>query len=43
MASRHVTLFYVGNAFKINKKNNSNFAKINEKMPVKKITIRWNV
>ena len=36
MASRPVT-FYVGNGFKIN------FAKINETIPVKKITIAWNV
>ena len=43
MASRHLTSFYVGNAFKINKKNNSNFAKINETIPVKKITIAWNI
>ena len=42
MASRHVTSFYVGNAFKINKKN-SNFAKINETIPVKKITTAWNI
>ena len=44
MASRHVTSFYVENAFKMNKKkNNSNFAKINETIPVKKITIAWNI
>ena len=43
LPGRHVTSFYVGNASKINKKNNSNFAKINETMPVKKITIPWNV
>ena len=42
MASRHVTSFYVGNAFKTSK-NNSNFAKINETIPVKKISIAWNV
>ena len=42
MASRHATSFYVGNAFKINK-NNCNFATINETIPVKKITIAWNV
>ena len=42
MASRHVTSFYVGNAFKMNK-NNSNFAKINETIPVKKNTIVWNI
>ena len=40
MASRHVTSFYVGNAFKI---NNSTFAKINETIPVKEITIAWRV
>ena len=28
---------------KLTKKNNSDFAKINETMPVKKITIAWNV
>ena len=42
MASRHVTSFYVENTFKI-KKDNSNFAKINETIPVKIITIAWNV
>ena len=43
MASRHVTSFYVRNALRINKKNNFNFAKINRTIPVKKITIAWNV
>ena len=42
MASQHVNSFYVGNAFKNNKKQ-PNFAKINETIPVKKITIAWNV
>ena len=42
MASRHVTSFYVGNAFKITK-NNSTFAEINETIPVKKFTIAWRV
>ena len=47
MAFRHVILFYVGNAFKINKKttliSKTLIAKINETIPVKKITIAWNV
>ena len=42
MASRHATSFYVGNALKLTK-SNSNFAKLNETIPVKKITIAWNV
>ena len=42
MPSRHITSSYVGNDFKINK-NNSSFAKINETIPAKKITVAWNV
>ena len=42
MASRHVTSFKLEMLLKLTK-NNSNFAKINETIPVKKITIAWNV
>ena len=42
MAYRHVTLFMLKMLLNLTK-NNSNFAKINKTIPVKKITIAWNV
>ena len=43
MASRHVTSFYMLEMLLKLTKDNSNFAKINETIPVKKNTIAWSV